>query len=190
MRKLIFFFIIIQFSLIVRAQQDSTNRKMPVWSTGIRNVYAVLPLYYSFGINSPNLRNNLSLTYNNRHNYRTNTFKRPGIQVGYNRYFLKRTGPLLGLSYNYIFGEFGYSNGQKYNSYIHFKNLEYLNLNFGFYYRINFRKFGILEPSITLSYFYPTRSSNYRNYFEYSTNPRLIPNLELKYYFKRNKVKQ
>jgi hypothetical protein len=190
MRKLIFISTIILFSHTVYSQQDSTIRKMPILSIGIRNFYGVLPLYYTIGINTSNLKNNFSLTFNNFHNYRTNSLKRPGIQVGYNRYFLKRSGPLLGLSYNYIFGEFGYSNGQKNNGYTFFKNLEYLNLNFGYYYRINFRKFGILEPSITLSYFYPTSNSNYRNYFQYSTNPRLIPNLDIKYYFKRNKVKQ
>jgi hypothetical protein len=188
MRKLIYIFTITLFSFNVNAQQDSAVRKIPFLSIGMKNAYAFYPYNYSLGINSFNLKNNFSFTYNSTHN--TPRLNRHGFQVGYNRYFFKKLGPLFGLNYNYVFGEFSFAGERaKYSGYTFFKNLEYLNINCGFFYRFKFQRFGILEPSLTLTYIYPIKAI-YMDYFNDILWPRLMPNLDIKYYFKRNKVKQ
>ena len=188
MRKLICFLTIMMFTYSGYSQHDSTNRKLPVISIGIRNAYAFYPYNYSLIVNTFNLKNNLSFTYNSTHN--TPNKKRNGFQFGYNRYFFKKLGPLLGVSYNYIFGEFTFAGERaKYDGYTYFKNLEYLNLNCGFYYRFKFRKFGVIEPSFALTYIYPIKSI-YLNYFNDILWPRFMPNLDIKFYFKRNKPKK
>ena len=161
--------------------QDTIPEKLPIISVGIRNLYGVLPYVYSLGISSNNLKNNFLFSYNKFHK------KRPGIQIAYNRYFLHKFGPIVGLGYNYTHGVFEYAGMRRDEGYIGFKNLQYFNLNCGYYYRFKFRKFGIIEPSLIITYFFPTNNNNYINYFNYSTMPRFLLNLDMKYYFKRNK---
>ena len=171
-------------SMFSAYSQDTTSKKLPVISIGIRNLYGVLPYVYSIGISTNNLKNNFSFGYNKFHK------TRPGIQMAYNRFIFKKYGPIIGLGYNNVQGEFSFAGDRaKYDGYTNFKNLKYFNINCGFYYRFKFRKFGVLESTFIITYFFPTNNSNYINYFKYSTMPRFLPNLDIKYYFKRNKLR-
>ena len=165
--------------------QDTIPKKTPVFSIGIRNAYAILPYNFYFSINSFNLKNNLSLSYNSYYN--VSFVKRPGFQLAYNYYFFKKMGLFSGIGLNYIYGQFSFGSDKvKYIGSTYFKNLEYLNINCGYFYRFYLGKFGILEPAITLTYIQPIKSIHY-DYFHYNMMPRFIPNLEVKFYFKRNK---
>ena len=179
MKKIVFIVLII--SMFSAYSQDTTSKKLPVISIGIRNLYGVLPYVYSSGISSNNLKNNFLFGYNKFHT------KRPGIQIAYNRYFFIKYGPIVGFGYNCAQGVFEYAGLRRDEGYFGFKNLQYFNLNCGFYYRFNLNKFGILESSFIVTYFFPTNNSNYINYFKYSSMPRFLPNLDIKYYFKKNK---
>jgi hypothetical protein len=178
---------VLMMCMLSAYSQDTIPNKSPVISIGIRNLYGVLPYNYCIGINTFNLKNSYHLAYNSFHNNKNNSLWRPGIQFGYTRNFFKKTGLILGLSYNYVKGDFSfYGDRAKYIGSTNFKNLEYLNLNLGLFHRFNLRKYGIIEPSITITYFSPIKSLH-KEYFSHSTMPRLLPNLEIKYYFKRNK---
>lgn len=181
MKKVLF--IVLMISIFSAYSQNTIPKKKPVLSIGIRNLYGVVPYVYSLGISTNNLKNNFSFAYNRFHK------KRPGIQIAYNRSFLNKYGPIVGLGYNYAQGVFEYAGLRRDDGYVGFNNLQYLNLNCGYFYRFEFRKFGVLESSFILTYFFPTNNSNYINYFKYSTMPRFLPNLDLKYYFKRNNTK-
>ena len=187
MKKIVF--IVLMISMFSAYSQDTIPNKKPVLSIGIRTLYGVVPYVYSLGMSTNNLKNYFSFAYNSFHNNKTNSLWRPGIQIAYNRYFLNKYGPVVGLGYNYAQGVFEYAGLKRDEGYIGFKNLQYFNLNCGYYYRFKLNKFGILESSFNITYFFPTNNSNYINYFKYSTMPRFLPNLDIKYYFKRNKPK-
>lgn len=169
------------------SQDTIPHKKSPVLSVGIRSLYAIMPYTYSFGVSTFNLKNNFLISYNNFYNVVQE--KRPGIQFGYNRYFFKKTGLFFGVSYNHIFGNFGYTTGEKYNGSIFFKNLEYLTIDCSFYHRFKFRNFGVIEPSLALTYFWGIKSND-RDFFYDLTMPRFLINFDIKYYFKRNKSKK
>jgi hypothetical protein len=165
--------------------QDTTIKKLPVLSIEIRSIYGILPYNYSLGINTNNLKHNFSLTYNSYYN--TPFVKRPGVQLGYNFYVFKKCGLTSGISMNYIWGEFDFAGEKaKYEGYTRINNLSFFTLNSGFFYRFKLGKYGIIEPAITVTYNYTFKKLN-KDYLDDQTMPKLLLNINVKYYFKRNK---
>jgi hypothetical protein len=161
--------------------QEEFISKRPVFSFGCQNRYVVIPYNFSIGIASNNLKNQISLSYNIG-------FVLTGFQFGYQRYFFNTRGIHFGVNYIQSYGKFNYVDPNT-KSYKFVTNLNMFKAEIGYYFRLKMHYFGIFEPSITISYQYPINSNSkiiFKDDFEF--RPVML-NLNLRYYFKRNKTK-
>lgn len=167
-------------------QTDSVQNKKFNVALGSEFLLGFFPTKISVKVNNKNLSNNFNLSYS----YSIEQFDAfKGYEIGYSHNFFKKTGVSLSLSYCYFRGKYVYVTGEKYNGYVIFQDLQFLKLQSGLFYRFKFNYFGILEVQTNVYYQYFLKDI-YWNYKYYNKLWSFYPNLELIYYFKRNKVKQ
>jgi hypothetical protein len=185
----VFIIILIMLGLVcfrVLGQTDSVHNKKFNVALGSEFLLGFFPTKISVRVNNKNLSNNFNLCYS----YSVEQFDAlNGYEIGYSHNFFKKTGVSIGLSYCYFKGQYVYVTGQKYNGYVVFQDLQFLKLQGGLFYRIKFNYFGILEVKANVYYQYFLKDI-YWDYKYYNKLWSFYPNLELIYYFKRNKSKK
>jgi hypothetical protein len=146
---------------------------------GISNEFAFgfIPTKLSFKINDNKLRNSFIMSYT----YPLVKTISTGFEVNYRHSFFKNFGLIAEFGFSYFWGKFHYYNGQKLNGISYINNASYWKLNLGYFHRFKLIRFGIIEPSLNINYYY-SRDSNLNNF--------IVPSIELTYYFKRNKPKK
>lgn len=188
MKKFIYFFLII--NLVTTKTTYSQSEKINGnWNLGLGIEFAlgIFPSRAILYFNDSKLNNKFFLSYN-LDLYNVERFK-PAFELGYKFSYFNKFGVFCGLSYAHYSGIYGYYNGQKYNGYSTIENLDFIRFQSGFFYRYIFPKFGTLESNINLVLQQSLRGlpEEYKR-----NNPFMFayPNIELIYYFKRNKPKK
>jgi hypothetical protein len=160
-------------------------------SLGLDLVAFILPYNICLELNDSYLRNTFFIGYQFFKWYQQNY----NYEIGYRHHFFIKNGVSFSVSYIHYNGDFGYSNGQKYNSYIKFKNMNYINSEIGFFHRHGIKGGNAIEISANLMMMQPIDYET-SNYLVYSSSlliingpisAQLIPKLKLTYYFSKLK---
>jgi len=170
------------FGISISFAQEEAISKRPVISLGCQNRYIIAPYNISIGLSNNNLKNQIRIAYNL-------IIIPRGLQLGYQRNFFKRNGIQIGVNYIHFLGKFNYVNPDS-KIYEYATNLNMFKAEVGYYFRFKMHDFGIFEPSFSISYQKPINSNSKLIFDQYYLFKEVFFNVNLRYYFKRNKPKQ
>lgn len=193
-----FFLLIINCEILFAQTDTNIVKKKLVLSTNLENIFFILPDKITFAINDYKLRNSMHISLFTPINMFQSHF--PSFESGFRHYFFDKFGIFTGVGYACFVGGFQFihkegtyfKNGTKYpyKEFVSFNTLQFLKLQNGFFYRYKGKRFGIFEANINVVFQYPTNFSNrYLYESQYNFLYHFYPNLEIGYYFKRNKQK-
>lgn len=181
------FLILFLFKFCYSQTDTNYSKANIVISTKLTCFFFFIPSGLSINLSDSDLKNNFHISYCN--NFYNTLYDTPGFEVGYGRSFFKKTGILFSFYYRKYFADFSYRTGSKSQTRISINKLELLVANLSIFHRFKLKYYGILEPSIGVNFFQPTRQV-YNESLNENNTPRVFPTLEIKYYFKRNKTKK